>query len=249
MKSKIKAFLVDDEPAIASVLENLFRRNLPQIEVIGKSFQWKESIELVKTLQPDVVFLDIRMPGGTGFDFLNQFGNQRSFEVIFVTGFEDYALKAIKADAVDYILKPIDEEELTEACRRLETRLETKQNLARQTAKTTESFFLLPQNDRKRKVLFSEIVFARAQNNYSDLVLKNGEKVMVSKTLKQLESDLGLPMDFIRISREHLVNRMEIESYSMYPPYGLKMSSGHFLLLSRRRRTEVIRLLELAKAD
>jgi two-component system LytT family response regulator len=243
MKLKIKAFLVDDEPAIASVLENLFRLYLPQIEVIGKSFDWKESLEAVQALKPDVVFLDIRMPGGTGFDFLDQFGSQRSFEVIFVTGFEDYALKAIKADAIDYILKPIDEEELIEACRRLEIRLASRKNIDRQGSDIKDDFFLLPQKDKKRKVPFSDIVFARSENNYSNLVLKSGDEVMVSKTLKQLESELGQPSRFIRISREHLVNMQEIAGYSMYHPFEIKLSNGVALPLSRRRRTEVIKWL------
>jgi len=249
MKSKIKAFLVDDEPAIASVLENLFRLYLPHIEVIGKSFEWKESINWVKKLKPDVVFLDVRMPGGTGFDFLHQFGEGRFFEVIFITGFEDYALKAIKAQAVDYLLKPIDAEELIEACGRLETRLALKENFRNQSIKSEEGFFLLPQNDKKKKVMFSEIVFAKADNNYSDLFLKNGEVIMVSKTLKQLESDLGSPTQFLRISRENLVNIREIIGYSMRHPFEIKLTNGVALPLSRRRRTEVIKWLANAPKE
>lgn len=241
MKSKIKVFLLDDEPAIASVLENYFLAYFPQVEVVGKSFDWQAGIDQVTNLKPDLVFLDIRMPGGTGFDFLEFFGKERGFQVVFVTGYEEYALKALKAEAVDYLLKPIDAEELKEAIRKVEERLRANTKVESQKP---EGFFLVSVNDKKVKLLFSEIAFARADSNYTLLYLQNGEKYILAKTLKEVEQSLQDHSGFLRINRDYLVNRSEIKSYTKRYPFEIALRTGEVLPISRRKKAEVMKVLE-----
>lgn len=244
MKSKIKAYLLDDEPAISSVIGNLLGRYAPQIEVVGTHTHWTTAIEEVKNLRPDVVFLDIRMQGGTGFDFLNAFGKERGFQVVFVTGFEDYALQAIKAEALDYLLKPIDPEELVSACQRIEERMEEMQN--RPKEERSSGYFMVSAMEKKVKVLHQEIAHAQASGNYTIFWLQNGEKYMLAKTLKEVELQLEETGGFIRTNRDSVVNMKEVKSYSMHPPFELVLRDGTRLPISRRKKAEVIQRLESA---
>ena len=242
MKSKIKAFLLDDEPAVASVLENLLRRYAPDLEVVGLNHDWQAAVEQVQQLKPDVVFLDVKMPGGTGFDFLKEVGTDRGFQVVFVTGYEDYAIQAIKAEALDYLLKPIDPEELVAACDRISERMASV-NAAGKEPRTT-GYFMVTAMEKKVKVPFLEIAHAQASSNYTLLWLKTGEKYILAKTLKDVENQLDETGLFLRANRDVLVNVSEVKSYTMHPPFELTLRNGTRLPISRRKKAEVIQRLD-----
>lgn len=242
MKSKIKAFLLDDEPAVASVLENLLRRYAPDLEVVGLSHDWQAAVEQVRQAKPDVVFLDVKMQGGTGFDFLKALGAERNFQVVFVTGYEDYAIQAIKAEALDYLLKPIDPEELVAACERISERQANRGSLGKEAK--AAGYFMVSAMEKKVKVLYLDIACAQASSNYSILMLKTGEKYILAKTLKEVESNLEETGLFLRANRDVLVNVGEVKSYSMHPPFELTLRNGIRYSISRRKKAEVIQRLE-----
>jgi two-component system LytT family response regulator len=242
MKSKIKAFLLDDEPAVASVLENLLRRYAPDLEVVGIGHDWQASVEQVRQIKPDVVFLDVKMQGGTGFDFLKAIGTDRNFQVVFVTGYEDYAIQAIKAEALDYLLKPIDPEELVAACERISERLANRSPLGKEAKQA--GYFMISAMEKKIKVPYMDIAYAQASSNYTLLLLITGEKFMLAKTLKDVESNLEETGLFLRANRDVLVNVAEVKGYSIHHPFEITLRNGTRLPISRRKKAEVIQRLE-----
>jgi two-component system LytT family response regulator len=242
MESIIRTYLIDDEPAIPAVLENLFATYLPQIQVVGKSNDWQQALVELSDLEVDLLFLDIRMPGGTGFDFLEKLGPEKDFEVVFVTGYQDYALQAIKVDAADYLLKPIDYKELMEAVSRVEKRLARQSAPQREGEKVETLHVHLA--DKVVLIPVAEIAWIRAENNYSRVVTSNGQKWLISKTLKVLEEELEPNGTFLRINREILIHTRFLKSYTKHPPFEIEMADGEVFPISRRRKVQILKQLE-----
>lgn len=227
---------MDDEPAIPVILESLLEAYAPQVQVLGSSTSWVKALEEIPLLKPDVLFLDIRMPEGSGFEFLKQI--QASFEVIFVTGFQDYALQALKAEAADYLLKPVDHKELIQAVEKVEKRMASK-------IRPEQAVFIqVHQSENVIRILIEEIVFVQASRNYCKVHTLQGKAFLLAKPLKAIEEELHQAQGFIRISREVLVQTKFIKGYSKYAPYEIWTTLGQHFAISRRRRTEILQVLE-----
>jgi two-component system LytT family response regulator len=244
----IKALIIDDEVAARTSLEAMLKRYAPEItslELIGNA---TDGYFKIKEQQPDLVFLDIQMPFLSGFDLLNKIENI-NFDIIFTTAYNQYAIQAIRFSALDYLLKPIDVEELKNAMQRFAQRRESASQTNQQyknlvqnlSAKTTEEFKLAI-NGAQGMQFFSvnEIVRLEGDRNYTHFHLTNKRKLLSSKTLKEYEEILS-DKGFIRCHKSHLVNRNFVKA----------VSQENFLLLtdesevevSRRRVTEVKMLL------
>jgi two-component system, LytTR family, response regulator len=238
MKKSIRAYLLDDEMAIPAILENLFHLYCPEVEVVGKACDWKQALDEIPGIRPDVLFLDIRMPGATGFEFLKMLPD-RKFEVVMVTGYQDHALEAIKAEALDYLLKPVDHLELKETLDKLKKRMQ-----ATEPDDVPDSGFLhAHRGTNVERIPISEIVCISAQNNYCLVEMANGDQVLFSKTLKKMEEELAHSNSFIRLNRELVIHVKFIRRYSKQPPFEVQMTNGKAYPISRRRKIQILKAI------
>jgi two-component system LytT family response regulator len=216
MSEKINAILVDDERNSLLTLEKLLQKYCPEVNVIGKAQNVEEGIKVINDKKPDLVFLDIAMPDGDGFEVLEKVSH-KLFEVIFTTAYDQYALKAFEFSALHYLLKPINFKELQEAVARFEkVKSEEdfddkikllKENLARQQNK-----IILPSMEGLNIIELDDIVRCESDNNYTIFHLTSGKRLVVSKTLNNFEKLLA-DKDFYRIHSKHLVNMKYIKKY------------------------------------
>jgi two-component system LytT family response regulator len=237
----IRALIIDDEESTINVLRLLLQQHGPEIEEIYTAIGANEGLQKIKEINPQLLFLDIEMPAMTGFELLEQFP-QHNFEVIFVTAYDHYAIKAIRYSALDYLLKPIDIEELKQAVHRFHT---TYKNDNHNTQSLYENLLYnlnQPQSRDYRLAITttegtsfynaSEIIRAEALGNYTRFYLKEKKPVLTSRTLKEYE-DLLADHQFLRVHRTHLVNPKYIEAYTK--DHELKMHDGSLVQVSRRK--------------
>jgi len=239
-KAVIKAIIVDDEKRGRETLQNLVAKYTSNVEIIDMAESAKDGIDLINKIKPDLVFLDIEMPHGSGFDLLESFKGDINFEVIFTTAFDQYAIQAIKFAALDYLLKPIDIEELQEAIKRVE-----QQMGAAGSSKNFEVFLenlkgitkkiALPTGNGISFIETSDIIRCEASGNYTCFYLKSKEKILVSKTLKEFEDILG-EQDFYRVHNSHLVNLIHVVKYVKLGGDMVVMDDGSQIEISRRKK-------------
>lgn len=252
-KRRLQAIIVDDEANAREMLIDLVQEFCPEVEVAAEAVDVAEAIECVGKYTPDLVFLDIMMPGRSGFDFLEQF-EKRSFSVIFVTAFHQHALRAFKASAVDYILKPIDPQDLRNAVDKVLA-------INRQAHKPDPGSSLPPAQLRVllenlgsdgifgrlilnlprgiKIVRKSDILCVVSEKHATLVFLSNGEKVIVTDTLKDYEEMLYKNY-FCRIHKSSLVNLAHVSEYFQSTNNYAVLSNGQRLAVSRRRVKEFL---------
>ena len=241
----IKAFAVDDEPAAISTLRLMIEKYIPEIAELKTTNQPQEAMELIAAYKPDLVFLDIQMPGMTGFDLLRDL-KKIDFGIIFTTAFDQYAIEAIRFSALDYLLKPLDAEELAAAVARFierknaeeNTRAELYQNLLH-NIRTTQAEFKLAISSSDGMYFFhpNQIIRLEAESNYTRFFFTDKKPLIVAKTLGEYEEML-VPYGFLRTHRTHLVNRSFVQSF--LPEGVLLMKDNSRVEISRRRKEEVL---------
>jgi two-component system, LytTR family, response regulator len=240
----IRALLIDDEVNNLNNLSFLLHNHCEGIKVTGTANNALEARKWLKNNTADVVFLDVNMPGDDGFEFLKKISDQR-FHVIFVTAYEQYALKAIKASALDYLLKPINIDELLAAvekikCSSVNTFASNHHHqllnnfLNSFQKKFTSTKIALPQLGSMNFIDVDEIVAMQADSNYTIIHKKDMQKLVVSKTLKDFE-DLLDADQFVRIHKSSLVNLKFIKEYSTIDGGTVKMTDGSQWSISRRQ--------------
>lgn len=225
----LKAIIVDDERHSRETLKNLIEEFCEDVAVLTAVSSVQEALAAIKQLQPDVLFLDIELQTGTGFDILDQL-DEINFEVIFTTAFEQYAIKAVKFSSLDYLLKPIDLEELQKA-------VEKARKIRDQTVYNQQLEVLLFNLKQKQpslnKICLStaegfefvsvdEILYCKAEGSYTTFKLKNNSNFLVSKHLKEYES-LLLDQHFMRVHNSFLINLKEVKKY-------IKSDGGYILM-------------------
>ncbi|MET4081861.1 two-component system LytT family response regulator [Pedobacter sp. UYP30] len=243
----LKTIIVDDEEFARSSLFFLLQQNCPQIEIIGIAKSVAEAKELLERNHVDVIFLDIAMPGTNGFELIPAATKQQA-AVIFTTAYDQYAIRAIKANALDYLLKPIDIDELKEAVDKVEGYLErmAKQgeqddrmiNLGNALAKDAEiSKITLPFGQGFKMISVNDILYIEADSNYSVVHLNSEEKITVSKVLREFE-ELLPSAQFLRVHKSTLVNLDYLVEYNNKNGLQILLKNGVSLNVSRRRATE-----------
>lgn len=244
----IKALIVDDEQHCIDRVVKLLSDFDSKIEIVGTCNTVKDALDTAKKLQPDLVFLDIEIHNETGFDFLEQLGIY-DFNVIFTTAFDNYAIKAFKYSASDYLLKPIDKDDFIDAIHRLHHRLH--QNDAEVQIKTLLSN--LNKEDKKKtlriptsngfKILEIEnIIHCEADTSYTHIHTKT-EKVLVSKPIKFYE-ELLKDANFFRVHNSHLVNVDHVVKYTKGKGGYVTMSNNDSISVSSRRRDDFLELFD-----
>lgn len=243
----IKAVSVDDEANGRKILRHYVEQYGDGIELVGEADSVASGIELIKKVKPEVVFLDVQMQDGTGFNLLEKV-DSKSFKVIFVTSFDQYALKAIKFNAIDYILKPIDPDLFVEAIEKVKGDLNkyTKDKDIRidELVTNINSYekIGLPSIDCIKFVKVSDIVRCESDGNYTKFVFSNNESIIVCKTMKIYE-DLLAEHKFIRIHKSHLINVNYIDKYINGDGGTVIMSDGSSVEVSRRKKDELLKLI------
>jgi two-component system, LytTR family, response regulator len=242
---KIKTLIVDDELNNRENLHALLKEYCKDVEVVGLADSVDSAYKIIKSQKPDLVFLDIKMPEKDGFKLLESL-IEINFEVIIVTAYNQYAIQAIKFCAIDYLLKPIDIIELSNAVdlvsRRMDQKKENeglKQLINHLNNKKRSTKIGLASQDKVDFVETSQIIRCEADNNYTHIFLDNQKKMTISKTLKEFEellSDYG----FIRLHQSHLVNSAFIQSYYKNDGGYIKLNDGTTIPISRTKKNEII---------
>ncbi len=242
----IRTLLVDDDPAARSYLRGLLSDAHPEVEVIAEASNIGEAQRLIAELKPALVLLDVEMPGGSGFDLLREL-KRWDFEVIFVTGFQRYAIQAIRFSALDYLPKPAQPDELAFALERYKERHGAggdraklqEQFLTNIAQSRVESFRLtIPHGDRTFFVAPTEVERCMADRNYTWVHLAQDRRYLLARTLKEFEEMLT-PFGFLRLNRSALVRKDTI--VRLHDGHA-ELKDGEKLEVSRRRWTELKRL-------
>jgi two-component system LytT family response regulator len=241
----LKAVIIDDELNSIDVLKMLIGKYCPEIRVVGEADDAEAGKKIIAAYAPDLVFLDIEMPLGSGFDLLDRIG-QKKFEVIFVTAYDHYALKAIKYCALDYLLKPVDIDELVSAVAKVSERIHhqstheamdiLKRYLKRDVSSTK---IAVPSADGLQFVEVTEIVRCEASGNYTRVHLLKNRNYLVTRTLKEYE-ELLMPHNFLRIHHAHLINLNLIEKYVKGEGGYAIMTDGSVVDISKRKKHEFL---------
>lgn len=241
----LKAIIIDDSIDARKALVTEIEDCCPEIELIGQAEGVVSGAKLIRSVQPDLVFLDIQMNDGSGFDLLELIGNI-NFKVIFTTASDEYAVKAFRYSAVDYLLKPIDPDELVTAVKKVE-RGNQKENLsllmenAKQSNKPVRKL-ALNTLDKLHIVNISDIVRCESDVNYTQFFFSSGNKLLVTKTLKDFE-DLLSEHQFIRVHQSHLVNVNYIKEFVKGDGGYLVMTDKTSVPVSTRKRNTVVEML------
>ena len=248
MPDKHRCLIVDDELASREVLANFLGKYCPEVEVCGKAAGVDEAIALINRTDPHIVFLDIEMPFKSGFDLLASFG-ERTFQVIFVTAYNDYALNAIQVSAADYLLKPVSIDQLQAAVRTVIGRINDRDNRDRARvllenmhgAPNGEQRVVLPLLDGFEVVRAKDIVRCEAQDNFTLFFLANGERKMICRPLKHYEKAL-VPLGFIRVHRSHMVKADSIKRYVKGKGGMLYLNDGSEIPVSETHKQDLLDL-------
>ncbi len=239
------AILIDDEPNATEALTNMLRMTTPDVEVIAIANDPLQGLEKIRALQPDLLFLDIQMPHMTGFELLEKLG-KINCSVIFTTAYDQYALQAFKVSAADYLLKPIDMDELEAAVAKARERKKAAQpdfsafeKLFRQVQKPEAQRLALPTGDGLIFVPVGDIVRLQSDSNYTTFYLASKEKILVSRTLGEYE-ELLEAQNFCRVHHSHMINLGHLRRYVKTDGGYAEMSDGSRVEISRRKKDDFV---------
>ncbi len=242
----LRAIIIDDEAHMRQSLEKLVKDYCPNIKLVAKADGVETGFDAIKRHHPDLVLLDIQLKDGTGFDLLKKL-EPIDFKVIFITAYDEYAIKAIKFSALDYLLKPVGAEDLKEAIdkaeklviKKLNTQLGVLEDDMRSGGnkkiilKTFENIYL---------VKVSDIIYCKAEDNYTEFHLLDAVKILVSQTLKEYEeilSDFG----FFRVHQSYLINLVHIKRFEKAEGGSVILTDDHKVPVASRKKDQVLELL------
>ncbi|HMS35459.1 MAG TPA: response regulator [Ignavibacteria bacterium] len=234
MTSVIKGLIVDDELSGRENLKTLIESYCSEINITGTASSAVEAKNMIGYLSPDVVFLDINMPVLDGFDFLESIDSSR-FMIVFVTAHEEYAIRAIKARAIDYLLKPIDIKELQQTVKKLVHNFMQAIPSAPQSHKV-----IIPVTHGFKVMNANEIIRFEAEDCYTHIYSSDQKKITVSKTLKEFEDKVS-GNNFFRVHRSHFINLNHIRDFTKLDGGYITMSDGIKIQVSRRKSPELIK--------
>lgn len=247
---KYNAIILDDELLCIKALELEIAKSIPEIEIIATYNDPRKALVGMKEKNTDILFLDIDMPWMNGFEFLKN-SNNKEFTVIFTTAYNEYAIEAFRANAVDYLLKPIEAKPLREAIEKAIIRINASDNL-----RNIEELIINLSNQRENENLsiptrngfefvpINQIVYCQSENNYCHIHVKDEKSKLVSRTLKDISSKL--PVDrFIRIHQSYLINIDYVKGYSREDGGQILLLEGTILPVSKTKKENVLEILKL----
>ncbi len=233
--NNLTAIIVDDELHGRENLKQIIETYCHEIEILGMANSVVNAKKLVRSLMPEVVFLDINMPVLDGFDFLDEY-DERNFMVVLVSAHEEFGITAVKAGAVDYILKPISIKELKQTVKKL---LSLKQKSIRVEPVREAGKLVIPSSHGFNVLIIDDIIRLEADGCYTTITNKEGKKTIVSRTLKDFENTLSKDK-FFRTHKSHMVNLKYIKDYSNLSGSFVTMTDGSKVEISRRKAPDFI---------
>jgi two-component system LytT family response regulator len=244
----MKALIVDDEKHSRHVMSLLLARYCPEIKVMAQCANAAEALVAISTHQPELVFLDIEMPGINGFTMLEKC-DDRNFDVIFTTAYNEYAIQAIRHSALDYLLKPVDKDELIKAVARVRKnkRLMASERvdklLQMLNMKKTIEQVALPTMEGLVMINTDDIVYCESDSAYTNFIFTDGKKILSAKTLKEVE-DVLVTKNFYRVHNSFLINLRYIKKYIKGAGGEVVMINGSHIPISRTKKQEFLSMLE-----
>jgi len=243
----MKAVLIDDESDAIFTLELIINQFLPEIQIIGKFTDPENALLEIPLLKPEIVFLDINMPRLNGFELLEKIEN-KNFQIVFTTAYDEYAIKAFKYNAIDYLLKPIDIEELQNTYKRI------KSGQSRNAANSIDYKKILDGMMRSKEdkvpistmegIYFlkpSEIVYLMASGSYTKVIRKEGNTILVAKTLKDFDEIFG--ENFHRVHNSYIINIQNVKMINKIDGWTLIMENGDKVPISRSKKAIILDLI------
>lgn len=244
----IRAIIIDDDQLVREIISNTVETYCPNVSIVAIAENVQSGVSSINEHEPDLVLLDIKMPDGSGFDLIKHF-DKPDFKVIFISGYMEYAIKGYKFGAIDYILKPIDEEELALAINKandviryeekmqfkaMEDNIKTLNKVHKIILKTSEHIHLINTED---------IIRIEADGNYSTFFISDGRKVTVSRAIKEYEEKL-IDKGFHRIHKSHLINIQKLSYFDKTDSGDVVMIDGSVVPVASRKKDMLLGLFE-----
>ena len=230
---KVSAIIIDDEPDARNLIALYLEQMFPQVQLVKQAENVAQAYEYLSQNRVDMMFLDIQLPDGSGFNLLQKLKGQYIPHIIFVTSYDEYAIKAIKVAALDYILKPVSKEDIREAVTQVLQKLSMSNH---NVVKPDLSKIALPSLTGMEFIEIDEISFCEADSNYTTLYFKHGGKKVVTKTLSRFETELS-SYNFLRVHHKYLVNLKMVKAYSKGKGGGhLVMQNNDTIPVSLRKK-------------
>jgi len=239
---KLNAIIVEDEETSRDILKNYINKYCPNVAILGEASNVDEAVILIRNNELDLVFLDVEMPYGNAFDLLDKVGD-RTFETVFVTAYDHYAIEALNAHATYYLMKPISIDELIKAVDYV-VEIKTKENALQDevlVSKTNgvKGKITIPQQDGFEILETANILYCKADDNYTEIYLNNNKRKLVSKTLKHFE-DILKDSSFARVHKSFLVNVNEVIKYRKGKGGSVMLSNGKEIMVSASKKAELL---------
>jgi len=240
----IKAIIVDDEKHSVATLTWKIENFCPDVELIAQFTDSSEALNYIRENKPDLLFLDIEMPRLNGFELLEELGDDISFEVIFITAYDEFGINAVKANALDYLLKPVQNQELKAAIEKYKIKksIDNQNDHVQQNNLKTNKIALAT----KESIEFvnpDDIISCKSDSNYTMIYLTGDRKKLISKTLKEVEQWLS-PYSFFRAHHSHLVNLQHIKEYVRADGGHLLLSNEKTIPVSRNRKEDLLKMIQ-----
>ncbi|MBS1933270.1 MAG: response regulator transcription factor [Bacteroidetes bacterium] len=245
----IKAIIIDDEKNCRDTLRWQLTKYCPQIEIIADADNAKSGLEIILDKKPQLIFLDVEMPGKNGFEMLEEL-KEIDFDIIFTTAFEQYAIRAIKFGALDYLTKPVDKDELVTAINKLKAKsnhtsleqIKTMLSQLKPRRDISSQKIALPTLHGFELVLMANIVICESNSNYTNIRLANGQQLLISRTLKEIEDLLSIH-PFFRVHHSFLVNLSYATRYIKGEGGSLILQDNLEVPVARRKKEDLLKLI------
>lgn len=250
---KTKAIIVDDEKMARVLLKGMVNEHLPNVEIVGECSDLPSAVKTIVKEQPELVFLDIEMPGHSGLELLDFFeADKVNFKIIFITAYNQYAIQAFKLSAVDYLLKPVDAKDLIQAFELFEKNRLFSQDLHTLNNNFSKDFashkLAIHSMSSVRYVDLNDIVYIAADGAYSNVVLMNGQKITASKGLKHFEEALANYQQFMRCHKSNIINLMRVTEFVKTEGGSVMLADKYAISISQDKLGELKqRLAEVMK--
>lgn len=247
---KYKAIIIDDEPRARVLLKGMLSELAADIEIVAEAADLPNGVKSIRKLKPDLIFLDIEMPGHSGLELLEFFNDEEvNFDIVFTTAYSNYAIQAFKLSAIDYLTKPIEAEEMTETLRRFRKKYEQHPNgsaqqnfqvLKENLKRNSDSRIAVPSGNTIRFIELHEILFLKGEGSYTEINFTDNTKLVVSRTLKNFEESFGPENQICRCHKSYMVNTQRIREYVKSDGGYLVLTNGQQISISPDRVDEIL---------
>ena len=245
----MKAIIIDDEKRARISLQLLLAEYCPEVTLVAECENLPEGVKAIHKYQPDLVLLDIEMPGHSGLELLDFFNeNEITFSIIFTTAYNEFAIQAFKLSAIDYLLKPIVPEELANAIQRLQKQKEQQFRALTENI-NTETFekIAIPSGNSYVLIKIADILYIKGEGSYSEVFLKDKSKHLASRNLKNFEDILGKDKRFLRTHKSYIVNFEEVLAYNKSDGGSLEMQNGISIPVSVDKSNLILERIQIVK--